>query len=90
MNKKLYVGNLSFNATKEDIQNYFESQGQVENVNLITDRDTGRLKGFGFVEMASAQAATDAVNALNGQEFMGRNIKVDIAADKNDSRSRRY
>jgi RNA recognition motif-containing protein len=73
----IYVGNLPFSATAEAIQALFSTYGAVENVNLITDRETGRLRGFGFVEMASG--ANEAIAALHEKDFDGRNLTVNHA-----------
>jgi RNA recognition motif-containing protein len=76
---KLYVGNLSFNSNEDDITDAFSAHGTVTSVNLITDRDTGRPRGFAFVEMSSGAEAEAAIQALDGQDLGGRNIKVNIA-----------
>ena len=81
MSKKLYVGNLSFSSTENDIRDHFSAYGEVLSVNLITDRETGRLRGFGFVEMADAGAAA-AIQNLDGKELGGRTLKVNEAQDK--------
>ena len=78
---KLYVGNLSFSATEDSIRTLFSTHGTVEKISLIADRDTGRPRGFGFVEMSSADA-TRAQEALNGKEFDGRTLKINEAQDK--------
>ncbi len=82
MSKKLYVGNLSFSSTEEDLRSVFERHGSVESVNVITDRETGRPRGFAFVEMSEESAATDAIRALDGSDLGGRNIKVNEAQDR--------
>lgn len=79
MQNKLYVGNLSFEATQSDIEAAFGAFGKVESVNLITDRETGRPRGFGFVEMASEAEAEAAVAGLDGTESNGRRLTVNIA-----------
>ena len=79
MGRKLYVGNLPFSATQEDLQTKFSAHGRVESVNLISDRDTGRSKGFGFVEMSTDAEANAAIAALNGVDFDGRAMKVNEA-----------
>lgn len=79
---KLYVGNLPFNATEDSVRALFASHGTVEKVSLITDRDTGRPRGFGFVEMSNADASR-AMQALNGKDFDGRALKVNEAQDRN-------
>ena len=81
--KNIYVGNLPFNATEAEVKGLFEAYGAVNSVNLITDRDTGRLRGFGFVEMNDAHAAT-AIKSLNGQEYGGRSMKVNEARERQD------
>jgi RNA recognition motif-containing protein len=77
--KKLYVGNLSFETTDSDLQNLFVSHGTVQSAQVIMDRDAGRSKGFGFVEMNSDQEAQAAITALNGREINGRTLKVNEA-----------
>ena len=79
---KLYVGNLSYQTSEASIRTAFEAHGEVVSVNLITDRDTGRPKGFGFVEMGSAEEAEAAKSALDGTELDGRSIKVDVAKEQ--------
>ncbi|MHC5012452.1 MAG: RNA recognition motif domain-containing protein [Planctomycetota bacterium] len=76
---KLYVGNLSFTSTEDDITGAFSPHGTVTSVNVIMDRETGRPRGFAFVEMGSDAEAQAAVQALDGQDLGGRNIKVNIA-----------
>jgi cold-inducible RNA-binding protein len=77
--KKLYVGNLPFSATEEDITSRFSACGTVESAKLITDRDTGRSKGFGFVEMSTDAEAQAAIEKLNGQDYGGRPMTVNEA-----------
>jgi cold-inducible RNA-binding protein len=79
MSKKLYVGNLSFQTTEADLTSMFEPYGTVESARIITDRDTGRSKGFAFVEMSEDEAAEKAMAALNGQEFGGRALTINEA-----------
>jgi RNA recognition motif-containing protein len=92
---KLYVGNLPFTATDESVRALFSQHGTVETIALINDRDTGRPRGFGFVEMSNADAAR-AVQALNGTDFGGRALKVNEAQERersgggNRSGARRY
>ncbi|MCV4820301.1 RNA-binding protein, partial [Escherichia coli] len=74
MSTKLYVGNLSFRVTSEDLQEYFSSAGSVESANVVFDRETGRSRGFGFVEMATEDDANNAIAQFNGQEYDGRNM----------------
>jgi cold-inducible RNA-binding protein len=82
MAKKLYVGNLSYNTTEEDLRELFASYGTISSLNLISDRDTGRPKGFGFVEMSSEAEARAAISGLNAREVDGRQIKVNEANDR--------
>jgi RNA recognition motif-containing protein len=82
MGKKLYVGNLGYNATDADLQRLFGAHGTVESAQVINDRDTGRSKGFGFVEMTSAAEAEAAIAALNGSQHDGRALKVNEAKPK--------
>jgi cold-inducible RNA-binding protein len=82
MAKKIYVGNLSFQITDADLNKMFSEIGQVESVQIITDRDTGRSKGFGFVEMSDDAAATKAIEQLNGKELNGRALTVNEARPK--------
>jgi RNA recognition motif-containing protein len=86
LTKKLYVGNLSFNSTEDDLRDLFGRHGTVDSVAVITDRDTGRPRGFAFVEMSEASAADDAVRALDGSDFGGRTIKVNEAQDRRGPR----
>ena len=79
MSKKIYVGNLSFQTTESDITQAFSGFGPVESVSIITDRDTGQSKGFGFVEMADQADADKAISALNGTDLDGRNLTVNEA-----------
>lgn len=76
---KLYVGNMSFNSSEDDIRDAFAAYGSVTSVNIITDRETGRPRGFAFVEMGSDSEAQAAVQAMDGQDLGGRNLKVNIA-----------
>lgn len=80
---KLYVGNLSYRATDEDLRSLFSQFGDVDDVKVIMDRQTNRSKGFGFVTLSSADAAKEALR-LDGTDHLGRNIKVNIARDKED------
>ncbi len=79
MNQKIYVGNLAYGSTDQDLQELFAQHGTVQTANVVTDRETGRSRGFGFVEMASAEEAQKAISALNGTEFQGRNLVVNEA-----------
>ncbi len=75
----IYVGNLSFNASDEDIRSAFEQYGEVTAVNIIMDRETGRSRGFAFVEMADAEHAKDAIENMDGADVAGRSVKVNEA-----------
>lgn len=86
--KKLYVGNLPFDATTEAVRAAFEAFGTVQDVALITDRETGRPRGFGFVEMDAA-GATAAIDGLNDKDFGGRDLTVNEARDRNSGGGRR-
>src|SRR5258708_32169997 len=79
MGKKLYVGNLSYGVSDSDLEEMFGAHGTVESAQVIMDRDTGRSKGFGFVEMGSDQEAQAAITALNGKEVEGRSLTVNEA-----------
>jgi len=79
---KLYVGNLPYTTSEEDLRNLFSQYGNVESVAVITDRETGRSKGFGFVEFADDNEAKSAITALSGQEFSGRALTVNEARPK--------
>jgi cold-inducible RNA-binding protein len=82
--KKLYVGNLPYGVTDTDLQNLFAPHGSVQSAQIITDRDTGRSKGFGFVEMASGDEAQSAIAALNGQDMNGRALTVNEARPREE------
>ena len=84
MGNKLYVGNLSFRVTSEDLQEHFSAAGAVDSANVVYDRETGRSRGFGFVEMASEDDATAAIAQFNGQEYDGRNMVVNEARPRED------
>jgi len=79
MGKKLYVGNLGYNVTSADLQQLFTPHGTVQSAQVIEDRDAGRSKGFGFVEMANDEEGKNAISKLNGKELKGRPIKCDVA-----------
>ncbi len=79
MSTRLYVGNISFRATEDDVKDLFSQAGEVVSVKLIKDATTGRLRGFGFVEMASQEEAKKAISMMNGCSFMDRNIVVNEA-----------
>ena len=82
--KNIFVGNLSFGATEDSVRSMFEAYGTVDRVNLITDRDTGRARGFGFVEMSVNADADRAIAELNGRELDGRALNVNEARPKTD------
>jgi RNA recognition motif-containing protein len=82
MSKKLYVGNLPFSATEDELRELFGRHGSVDSVKVITDRETGRPRGFAFVEMSEPSAATNAIRALDGTQLGGRPLKVNEAEDK--------
>lgn len=84
MGKKLYVGNLAYKIGDSDLEQMFAAHGTVQSAQVIMDRDTGRSKGFGFVEMASDQEAQAAITALNGQEIEGRTLTVNEARPKEE------
>ena len=84
MGTKLYVGNLSFRTTSEDLREHFSQAGTVESASVIEDRDTGRSRGFGFVEMATPEDAAAAIEQFNGKEFGGRNLTVNEARPKTE------
>jgi RNA recognition motif-containing protein len=82
LSKKLYVGNLPFTTSEEELRDLFGRHGSVGSVNVITDRETGRPRGFAFVEMDEASAADDAIRALDGTQLGGRSLKVNEAQDR--------
>jgi RNA recognition motif-containing protein len=82
----IFVGNLAFSATDHDLRQLFEQYGVVDKINVITDRDTGRSKGFGFVEMPESQAAKAAIQGLNGKELEGRALTVNEAKPREPRR----
>lgn len=86
MSAKLYVGGLAYATTEEELEAYFAEQGAVESAVIIMDRDTGRSKGFGFVEMANDEDAKKAIEACNGKEFGGRSLTVNEARPREDRR----
>lgn len=79
MSKKLYVGGLSYNTTEGSLENLFAQAGTIDSVRIIMDRETGRAKGFGFVEMSDEDGASRAISMFNGTDFEGRNITVNEA-----------
>jgi cold-inducible RNA-binding protein len=84
MAMKLYVGNLSFQTSSEDLQQLFSQAGTVESASVVEDRDTGRSRGFGFVEMASNEEGQKAIEQFNGTDFNGRNLTVNEARPRED------
>jgi RNA recognition motif-containing protein len=85
MGKRLYVGNLPYTVTNEELQQIFEEHGTVQSAQVVMDRDSGRSKGFGFVEMASDAEAQAAIDSLHGAELGGRTLTVNEARPKADS-----
>ena len=83
--KNIFVGNLSFQTTELDIRSLFESYGNVDRISVVTDRDTGKPKGFGFVEMANDGEGDKAIAALNGQELDGRALTINESRPKSES-----
>ena len=81
---KLYVGNLSFQMTNEDLENLFSQAGTVQSANVIEDRETGRSRGFGFVEMSSTEEGNEAIEQFNGKEVDGRNLNVNEARQREE------
>jgi len=84
MSTRLYVGNLNFRTTGDELREVFSQAGEVENATVVEDRDTGRSRGFGFVEMATAEGAAAAIEQFNGKEFGGRNLTVNEARPRED------
>ncbi|MFN8658882.1 MAG: RNA-binding protein [Candidatus Obscuribacterales bacterium] len=90
MNNKLFVGNLSYNVTEDELQQLFSQHGGVVSAVLPKDRDTGRLRGFGFVEMETQAAAEAAIKSLDGRDFSGRPLKVNMSTPKPRNNGSRY
>lgn len=84
MNTRLYVGNLAYSVTKEQLTEYFSPAGEVVNVEVISDKFSGRSKGYAFVEMGSSEAAQSAINMFDGKEYEGRTLKVNEARPKRE------
>lgn len=82
MSTNIYVGNLAFETTSADLETLFSRHGKVDRAQVITDRDTGRSRGFGFVEMSSAEEARAAIGSLDGHSHDGRNLKVNVAKER--------
>ena len=87
MSKKIFVGNLSFEVTDFDLEDLFKQHGEVLSAKVILDRDSGRSRGFGFVEMSSDGSVQSAIDALNGTELKGRAVNVSIAKERSNDRS---
>ncbi|MFN8259074.1 MAG: RNA-binding protein [Bacteroidales bacterium] len=85
----IYVGNLHYDVTEDYLKSIFEEYGAVESAKLIIDKFSGKSKGFGFIEMLNDNEAQEAVNALNGSEIKGRNMKVNLAREKSESNEKR-
>ena len=90
METRLYVGNLPYAATEEQIKEHFSQAGNVISVALITDKATGRAKGFGFVEMSTADESQKAISMLHGKDFMGRAITVNVAKPREERPQRNF
>lgn len=91
MANKLYVGNLNYRTEQESLRSLFTQYGEVVSATILSDRDTGRSRGFGFVEMADGDSATAAIQGLNGTEFEGRTLKVNEARERsNRDEDQRY
>ncbi|HVP20218.1 MAG TPA: RNA-binding protein [Spirochaetia bacterium] len=86
MNKKLYVGGLAYSVTDSQLRQLFASHGNVESAKVITDRETSRSRGFGFVEMGTQEEAEKAIAALNGTQLEGRNLTVNMSKPREESR----
>jgi len=87
---QIYVGNMNYRTTEEDINKLFSQYGEVETVKLISDRETGRAKGFGFVTMNDDSAAKEAIEALNEKEFEGRSLRINEAKPREERPRREY
>ena len=90
LSNKVYVGNLPFSVTEGELRALFEPHGDIASVNVIMDRDTGRPRGFAFVEMEQASSAADAIRALDGSDMGGRSLRVNEAQDKRGGGGGRY
>ena len=82
MSSNIYVGNLSFNTTSNDLQTLFGQHGEVTKAQVVNDRETGRSRGFGFVEMSSTESAQEAISKLNGHTLDGRDLTVNVAKER--------
>ena len=85
MNKKIYVGGLAYSVTGEQLRELFQAHGAVESATVVTDKYTGQSRGFGFVEMSTQQEAEKAISALNGTQFAGRSLTVNISRPKSEA-----
>lgn len=85
----IYIGNLPYQTSEDDLRDLFSTHGEVSSVNIITDRDSGRSKGFGFVEMPDKAQAESAINAINQTDLNGRSVRVNEARPRNDNRGGR-
>ena len=82
MNKKLYIGNLPYNTTEDQMIDFFSSEGEIVSLKIIKDKFTGRSKGFGFLEMGTPEEAQNVMSKFNGKDFEGRPLRVDIASER--------
>lgn len=87
MSKRLYVGNINYKATEDDLRNLFTEAGSVSSARLVIDRVTGKLRGFGFVEMSSSDEAREAIDKFNEKEFMGRKLTVNVARPRSQQQA---
>ena len=88
--KNIFVGNLNFQTTEQDVRTLFEAHGTVDRVNIVTDRDSGQPRGFGFVEMTNDAEGNNAIAAINGQDLGGRSLNVNEAKPKSEGGSRGF
>ena len=86
--KNIFVGNLSFNTSEDELRQLFEPFGQVDRVSILTDRETGRSRGFGFVEMGDDNSGRNAINELNGRDFLGKSLVVNEARPREERPAR--
>lgn len=89
MSKKIYVGNLPFSTSEDEVKDLFSEYGEIQSLKLINDRETGKFRGFGFVEM-EGDSADSAIDGLNGQDFNGRTLKVNEARERREFRERTH
>lgn len=90
MSSRLYVGNLPYQVSNEELQSKFEKFGSVKSCKVITDFETGRSKGFGFIEMESPEQAQICIEKLDGQDFNGRGLRVTVARERENKNSKRF